>query len=64
MDAVHIFSKLSSQHLINGQLVPAKGSKVHSVINPATEARIGEVTDATMAEINLAVEAATAAQKR
>jgi acyl-CoA reductase-like NAD-dependent aldehyde dehydrogenase len=64
MDALHTFSKLSSQHLINGQLVPAKGSKVQPVIDPATEARIGEVTDATMAEINIAVAAATAAQQR
>jgi betaine-aldehyde dehydrogenase len=34
------------------------------VIDPATETRIGEVTDATTAEINLAVEIATAAQQR
>ena len=64
MDALQVLSKLSSQHLIDGHLVPAKGSKVHSVIDPATEARIGAVTDATSAEINLAVEVAAAAQKR
>lgn len=64
MDALQVLAKLSNQHLIDGHLVPAKGSTVHPVIDPATEARIGEVADATTAEISLAVEAATAAQKR
>jgi acyl-CoA reductase-like NAD-dependent aldehyde dehydrogenase len=63
MDARQTFSKLSNQHLINGQFVAAKGSQARSVIDPATETRIGEVTDATLAEINLAVEAAVAAQR-
>lgn len=63
MDALQSFARLSGRHLVNGQLVAGKGSKVHSVIDPATEARIGEVADATMDEINLAVEAARAAQK-
>ena len=52
MDALQSFARLSGRHLVNGQLVAGKGSKVHSVIDPATEARIGEVADATMDELN------------
>lgn len=64
MDALDAFGKLSCQHLINGRIVAAEGSRVHAVIDPATEATIGEVADATIAEINVAVEVAVAAHKR
>ena len=64
MDALQVLEKLSNHHLIGGHLEAAKGSKVSPVIDPATEARIGEVTDATTVEINVAVEAARTAQRQ
>ena len=63
MSALEMFSKLSNCNLIEGRLVRARGSKTHPVIDPATEAKIGEITDATGDEINEAVEIAVAAQK-
>jgi betaine-aldehyde dehydrogenase len=64
MDASQSFARLSSRHFIDGHLVSAKGSKVHDVIDPATEIRLGAVTDATPAEIDCAIDVAVAAQKR
>ncbi len=64
MDALNAFSTLSNRHLIEGRLVAASGVRVHAVIDPATEEKIGEVTDATSAEIDLAVAVANAAQRR
>ena len=63
MDALQALSKLSNHNLLNGRLVRGRGSTVRAVIDPATEVKIGEVTDATAAEINQAVEAAVAAQR-
>ena len=64
MDALQAISGLSNRHLIDGQLVVAAGSSKHDLIDPATEARIGEITDATTAEIEMAVSAAREAQRR
>src|SRR5579862_799533 len=63
MDALQAFKKLSNRNLINGRLVEAGGAKTHAVIDPATEATVGQITDASTQEINQAVEAAVAAQR-
>jgi acyl-CoA reductase-like NAD-dependent aldehyde dehydrogenase len=63
LDARTAFSLRSGQHLIDGQWVAAAGNRVHAVIDPATEERVGEITDATVAEIARAVDAANRAQK-
>jgi acyl-CoA reductase-like NAD-dependent aldehyde dehydrogenase len=64
VDALNAFSKLSNQHLIDGKLVRAAGAREHAVIDPATEIKIGEITDATPTEIDFAVAVANAAQRR
>lgn len=63
MSAIDAFRKFSGHHLIDGQLVRATGSVVTAVIDPATEDRIGEVIDATPAELATAIAAANAAQR-
>jgi betaine-aldehyde dehydrogenase len=63
LDALTAFAALSGHHLIDAHLAAASGSKVHAVIDPATEARIGEITDATPAEIASAMQVANAAQR-
>lgn len=62
MNALSTFKKLSGHHLIDGELVAATGTRVHPVIDPATEQRLGEVADATPAQIEQAVAVANAAQ--
>jgi acyl-CoA reductase-like NAD-dependent aldehyde dehydrogenase len=64
MEAVNTFNKVSGHHLIDGRLVSGAGTTATAVIDPATEAKIGQVIDATPVEIELAIEAANAAQKR
>ncbi len=58
------FSELSSRHYIDGRLQAARGEQSGDIIDPATEEAIGRYTDATPAEIDAAVRAANAAQKR
>ena len=55
---------LSTQHYIDGRLVTAEGSDVFDVIDPATETRLGQIADATSAEVDRAVAIANAAQRR
>jgi len=62
--ALTAFSQLSARHLIGGRLIPAAGSTRHDVVDPATVERLGEIVDATVAEVTEAVEVANAAQKR
>ena len=62
--ALTAFSKLSARHLIGGRLVQAQGSTRRDVIDPATTERLGEIVDATAAEVEQAVEIANAAQKQ
>lgn len=64
MNALDAFKNLSGHHLIDGRLVAGSGDAVSAVVDPATELRIGEIVDATAAEIERAVEIANAAQKR
>ena len=47
--------RLSTQHYIDGSLVTAEGSDVFDVIDPATESRLGQIADATTAEVDRAV---------
>ena len=63
MGAVAAFGRLSSHHRIAGELRRAGGSHTLGVIDPATEARVGEIVDAMPAEIEAAVAAANAAQR-
>jgi acyl-CoA reductase-like NAD-dependent aldehyde dehydrogenase len=55
---------LSTRHFIDGGLVAAAGSDAFDVIDPATESRLGQIADATAAEVDRAVESANAAQRR
>ena len=64
LDALTAFANLSRRHSIGGRLVGASGATTCAVIDPATESRLGEIADATAAEIESAVEIANAAQKR
>ena len=56
--------ELSTRHYINGTFTKAEGSETHDVIDPATEQRIGQIVDATAAEIDRTVEIANQAQRR
>jgi betaine-aldehyde dehydrogenase len=64
LDALTAFDNLSRRHSIGGRLVGASGATISAVIDPATESRLGEIADATAAEIESAVEFANAAQRR
>jgi acyl-CoA reductase-like NAD-dependent aldehyde dehydrogenase len=56
--------QLSTRHYVNGAFAAAAGSETHDVIDPATEQRIGQIVDATAAEIDNAVEIANQAHRR
>ncbi len=64
MTALTAFKHLSNHHLIDGKLVRADGSSTLAVIDPATEGRVGEITEATPAEIEQAVQVANRVQKQ
>ncbi len=64
METLNAFNKLSRHHFIDGRLVAAAGTAVSAIIDPATELKIGELVEATTAEIDMAIEAANLAQKR
>jgi betaine-aldehyde dehydrogenase len=63
MNAIAAFGRLSGHQRINGRLVRAGGGASIAVIDPATEERIGEIADATPAEVDEAVLAANVAQR-
>ena len=63
MSAIAAFSKLSGHQRIGGRLVRAAGSASIDVMDPATEERVGQIADATPAEIDAAVAAASTAQR-
>src|ERR1700722_5610514 len=56
--------QLSTRHYLNGVFAAAEGSETHDVIDPATEQRIGQIVDATAAEIDRAGEITNQAQRR
>ena len=62
--ALNVCAQLSARHLIGGLLVPAAGTVKRDVIDPATTNRIGEIVDATVAEVDRAVEVANVAQRQ
>ena len=64
MDALSRFAALSGHHRIGGEVRRATGTEAIAVIDPATEARVGEVVAATPAEIAEAITAANAAQRQ
>jgi len=62
MSAPAPFTRLGGHQRIGGRLVHSGGAAI-DVWNPATEERIGQIADATAAEIDHAVAAANAAQR-
>jgi betaine-aldehyde dehydrogenase len=63
MSAKAAFSKLSGCQTIGGRLVRSSGGAATDVVDPATEERLGQIVDATPADVDLAVAAANAAQR-
>ena len=64
MDAIGQFKALSGRHRIGGTIRRAAGNGAIPVIDPATEAQVGEVVEATAAEVTEAIAAANAAQRQ
>jgi betaine-aldehyde dehydrogenase len=64
LNARDAFKNLDGHHLIDGHPVAGLGHRGAAIVDPATELNIGQIVDATTAEIDLAVEAANLAQKR
>src|ERR1039457_284967 len=63
MSAIAAFKRLSGHQRIGGGLVRSSGGTSIGVIDPATEQHIGEIADATPADIDQAVAVANAAQR-
>jgi acyl-CoA reductase-like NAD-dependent aldehyde dehydrogenase len=63
MSAVAAFTTLSGHQRIAGRLERSSGVAAIDVWDPATEQRIGQIADATAAEIDRAVAAANSAQR-
>jgi betaine-aldehyde dehydrogenase len=64
MGAIDRFEALSARHRIGGTIRHAAGERALTVIDPATERQIGEVIEASAAEIDEAIAVAGAAQRR
>ncbi len=64
MSALQIFKALSGSLFIGGEYVPSASTVRLPVIDPATEDKIGEIADATPAEVDSAIAAAAIAQKQ
>jgi len=64
MSVTDLLRQLSGRHQIDGQVVRGAGAERVPVIDPATEEVIGELVEATPAEVDAAVRAANVAQKR
>jgi betaine-aldehyde dehydrogenase len=63
MSVAPLLRQLSGRHQIDGRQVRGTGAERLPVIDPATEEVIGELSEATPAEVDAAVKAANAAQK-
>jgi len=61
--AIAAFKSLTGQHRIGGALRRAAGSTVTAVVDPATEAHIGDIVDALPAEISEAIATANTVQR-
>jgi betaine-aldehyde dehydrogenase len=64
MTTLHHLLSLSDHHFIGGGLRRGSGSQSIPVIDPATETKIGSVTEATAEEIAETLETARSAQKK
>ena len=64
MSVAPLLRQLSGRHQIDGQQVRGAGEARVPVIDPATEEVIGELAEATPAEVDAAVKVANAAQMR
>jgi acyl-CoA reductase-like NAD-dependent aldehyde dehydrogenase len=64
MNALTAFAELSARHLIGAELIAATGTLRSAVIDPATEAQVGEIAAASAAEIDQAIAIANEAQRR
>src|SRR6516164_11332826 len=64
MSVADVLRQLSGRHQIDGRQVRGAGESPLPVVDPATEELIGELLEATPAEVDAAVKAANAAQKR
>ena len=62
MSAQSTFTRLSGLQKIAGELQRSSGTNSLDVIDPATEERVGEVTEATLKEVDQAIAAANTAQ--
>src|SRR5688500_10945390 len=63
MKSDEVFKRLEMYNFIGGQFVRSGAKEEISIIEPATEARIGSVADTTDGEINEAVARANDAQR-
>src|SRR5229473_8411314 len=63
LDPHSLARELSNRLLIDGALRPALSGRRFAVINPATGDTIAEAAEGAAADVDLAVEAATRAQK-
>ena len=63
MSIASLISQLSGRHLIAGERVRGTGGERQRVIDPATEEAIGEIVEATPAEVEHAIRTANAAQR-
>ena len=64
MSVANLLRQLSGRHQIDGEQVRGAGAARTPVIDPATEEVIGEILEATPAEVDAAVKVANAAQQR
>ena len=64
LNALSAFAALSGRHLIAGERIAATGTTRTPVIDPATEARLAEIAEATPAEVERVVEVANVAQRK
>jgi betaine-aldehyde dehydrogenase len=62
MSATAAFARLSGCQRINGRLVSAGGGSI-AVVDPATEQRVGEISEASTDDVKQAIAAANAAQR-
>ncbi|MBM3585281.1 MAG: aldehyde dehydrogenase [Alphaproteobacteria bacterium] len=63
MSVLEAFTSLSGKILIDGQVRASRATEASDTLDPATEARLGHVAEATDAEIDEAVAGANKAQK-
>jgi betaine-aldehyde dehydrogenase len=64
VNAQPFWTQYSGKHFIDGSFVAGAAPKALDVIDPATEERLGQIAEATAAEIDDVVAIANAAQKR